>query len=83
MRGLTDAVMRRTLVYVEGDATMRPYENREGKTEYGLNIVQSECCPPLPLTDVITNSGLADVEKLEILERRSEQLSTEQRLEQE
>lgn len=30
----------RTLVYVEGDASMRKYESREGKTESALSIVQ-------------------------------------------
>lgn len=30
----------RTLVYVEGDATMRSYEDSDGKRQHALNIVQ-------------------------------------------
>jgi single-stranded DNA-binding protein len=30
----------RTLVYVEGDASMRVYEDAEGKKQSSLNIVQ-------------------------------------------
>lgn len=32
-----------TLVYVEGDASMRSYENAEGQKQHALNIVQRMC----------------------------------------
>lgn len=32
----------RTLVYIEGDASMRKYESKEGKVESALSIVQRE-----------------------------------------
>lgn len=38
----------RTLVYVEGDASMRKYESREGKTENALSIVQRLLPPDGP-----------------------------------
>ena len=33
----------RTLVYLEGDASMRKYETKDGRTETALSIVQREC----------------------------------------
>lgn len=36
----------RTLVYVEGDASMRVYEDAEGKKTSSLNIVQRPSYPP-------------------------------------
>lgn len=35
----------RTLVYLEGDASMRKYETKDGRTETALSIVQRERCP--------------------------------------
>jgi single-stranded DNA-binding protein len=35
----------RTLVYVEGDATMSSYNDAEGKPRTALNIVQSKLIP--------------------------------------
>ncbi len=48
--GLTDCGMNdRTLVCVEGDATMQTYEDAEGKNRTALNIVQRESSPnPCP-----------------------------------
>jgi single-stranded DNA-binding protein len=34
--------MHRTLVYVEGDASMSSYQDAEGKTRTSLNLVQRE-----------------------------------------
>lgn len=33
---------RRTLVYLEGDATMKTYEDAEGRKQSSLNIVQTK-----------------------------------------
>ena len=34
--------MRRTLVYLEGDATMRTYNDKEGQTQSALSLVQTK-----------------------------------------
>jgi single-stranded DNA-binding protein len=39
-RELLTRLPKGTLVYVEGDATMRTYEDREGKSRSALNITQ-------------------------------------------
>ena len=84
MTGLADGVMHRTLVYVEGDASMRQFENREGKMDTALNIVQSGCNTSRLNLDTTANSGYANVERLEILDRRGgESPSAEERLVQE
>lgn len=75
----------RTLVYVEGDASMRKYESREGKTENALSIVQ-RLFPTTILPDL--NAQLADLflprtEKLEILKRPEQQSSGEEQMQQE
>lgn len=36
-------VLCRTLVYVEGDASLRSWENAEGQKQQALNIVQRMC----------------------------------------
>lgn len=37
-------VIYRTLVYLEGDASMRSYENADGQKQTNLNIVQRMFC---------------------------------------
>lgn len=32
----------RSLVYVEGDATMKPYEDSEGKKQTSLNLISTK-----------------------------------------
>lgn len=39
--GHSDIILYRTLVYVEGDASMRSYEDADGKRQSSLSIVQS------------------------------------------
>ena len=39
---LTDSCNTRTLVYLEGDATMRTYEDAEGKKQSSLSLVQTK-----------------------------------------
>ena len=49
-----------TLVYVEGEASMRKYES-DGRTETALSLVQSECKPSsLPSGYVTFRRALAD-----------------------
>jgi single-stranded DNA-binding protein len=35
-------IKNRTLVYLEGDATMRTYEDKEGHTQSALSLVQTK-----------------------------------------
>lgn len=37
--------LNRTLVYLEGEASMRKYESKDGKVESALSIVQRKCHP--------------------------------------
>lgn len=39
---LTEACNTRTLVYLEGDATMRTYDDAEGKKQSSLSLVQTK-----------------------------------------
>ena len=38
----TDTRCYRTLIYLEGDATMSVYEDANGKKQSGLNLVQTK-----------------------------------------
>jgi hypothetical protein len=40
----TNPPVDRSLVYVEGDATMSVYRDAEGKTKSSLNVVQRRFC---------------------------------------
>lgn len=60
------ALMRfdRTLVYLEGDATMRPYEDREGNKRVDLSVVQTKVNVlkrPTPKDELNIQEGDADV----------------------
>ncbi|MCJ1249321.1 ssDNA-binding protein, mitochondrial [Trapelia coarctata] len=73
-----------TLVYVEGDASMRKYESKEGKTESALSIVQRSCrAYPFRLGRQSTNMFLSRIEKLEILKRPDQQSPAEDQMQQE
>lgn len=57
---MTDFARCRTLVYLEGDASMRPYEDREGNKRVDLSIVQTKVDVlkrPVPRDESSGNSG--------------------------
>ena len=60
--------LRRTLVYVEGDATMSQYNDAEGKPRSALNLVQRKS---IALTHACGHEYLTNrfylAEKLEVL----------------
>lgn len=42
-RAVADNLVRhRTLVYLEGDASMSTYQDKEGKTQSSLNVIQTK-----------------------------------------
>lgn len=49
----------RTLIYLEGDATMRTFEDREGKKQSSLNIIQTKL-------DVLKRPTQSDAEESEV-----------------
>ncbi len=54
----------RSLLYVEGDATMNTYQDSEGKNRSALNIVERKFAPYIPASILTAVSG-----KIEILKR--------------
>ena len=60
----------RTLVYVEGDASVRVYEDAEGKKQSSLNIVQRSSKPPMiDFLVAKTQLNFAYTGTLEVLKR--------------
>jgi len=56
----------RTLVYIEGDATMNTYNDADGKPRTALNLVQRKFLIKSHYTEFFTNIS-ARIEKLEVL----------------
>ena len=62
---LTRACDYRTLVYLEGDATMRTYDDAEGKKQSALSLVQTRIevlkrPAPAPTEEVNAQPGAVD-----------------------
>jgi hypothetical protein len=62
----------RSLVYVEGDATMNTYQDSEGKNRSALNIVERKFPSPLTIRPILT----APSGKLEVLKRPEDVLAS-------
>jgi hypothetical protein len=63
--------MHRTLVYVEGDASISQYQDAEGKNRSSLNVVQRKLTFPLLYLRLDTLTPAT--EKLEVLSPKKPQ----------
>jgi single-stranded DNA-binding protein len=68
---MADLSVRRTLVYVEGDASMSQYQDAEGKPRSSLNLVQRKL--PLSLQSIHNSVTDNPAEKLEVLSPKKPQ----------
>lgn len=50
------ANVTRTLVYVEGDASLRTYDDSEGKRHSALNILQSKSYPHIETQKILISA---------------------------
>lgn len=68
---IADWNVRRTLVYVEGDASISQYQDAEGKPRSSLNLVQRKLS--FPLTIIHNSATKSCAEKLEVLSPKKPQ----------
>ena len=63
MKPIADLDLYRTLVYLEGEASMSQFQDAEGKSRSALNIVQRQSTHP----HSVHSTDLYSAERLEVL----------------